>query len=345
MAHLVVGDRGNGFSKFYMIDSFGKEVKVSFASYLGAAEQGGYANELIGGGGRIIKYRDQAFMYGYDAMLQSPTGTDAMGATIAGDVQTLYFILAGLVELSEHVSTLYHNPIRLVTALPVGLYKQEGQRTVLKHLLIGPHDVEADGIHYQFYIESVNVGLQPLAAMFSIGLREDGKVSDATLFDRPTGVMDCGTWTWNHSVMRPHPDTGKPTYIEGESFSIDYGLHKVWGLVQRDILADWPGLDGRLSLHDVDRAIQDGYFWADGEKQDISRYAAAHIRAVARDALAITRRKWGQGEHLVNHLVGGGGCPAFYPFIRQAYPRAVEIPDPFWAVARGLYRYGLLTSR
>lgn len=330
---MIIGlDIGYGYTKAFTKET--GEVTIAFPSITGNVEEIRFTNKLIGsGGGQAIAYDGHRYWYGEMALLQSRVANTLLDRSRVSDDHARLLFIASLVELAQAIPNLSNSQLRVVTGLPVSYY---ADRTVLQRQMLNLHHVMVDSKTFHFNVTRVVVLPQPFGAMFAVILNENGVIANEEMARSSVGVIDIGTFTTDLVVMRPDA-TGRPTYIEMDSTSVDLGLSKVLALTQRNI-ADQFGLE--MSLHEVDKALMLGQFTVRDQPHAIEPLARPHLNMVSDAVMATARELWGTGLDLHRILITGGGGKLFQAQIKAVYPHAQLLENPFWANVRGFYRYG-----
>jgi len=319
-------DIGYGFSKAQAVSP--RISRVSFPSAVGNVERIAFQNELItDGGGKVVKLNGRAYFYGDMALLQSRIVSTLLDRSRVDDPMNQQLFVALLYELIQEVGQ--NQPMRVVTGLPVEYF---ADRAKLIEQWQGVHHVEVGGEMQHFHVERVFVVPQPFGSLFATILDHEGRIANTTLAGGRVGIMDVGTYTCDFVVA------DALRYIEKMSGSVPVGMSRALQFVQRDILAEY----GReLTLHEADRAIRSGVVRIKGEVVDVRPMADAYIEELAAYLIAKARDLWGEGVDLDTILVTGGGAAWIGEAVREVYPQAIVLEQPFWANVTGFALYGL----
>ncbi len=329
---MIVGvDIGYGYTK-----AVSGGCQVTFPSVIGKAERIRYEADLPSAGGAqhgiaLITEEGDRFV-GDLALLQSRVQWALLDRSRVEDASSRLLFLAALSELvggedaSDQDQTFY-----VVTGLPVQWY---ADRDKVVGQLKGRHVVRrVNGRQavQRFAVSDVLVVPQPFGSLFSAILDPDGQIVDETLARGRLGIIDIGTYTTDYVLV------DALRYIEKGSGSLPTAMARAYQLIGRSIL-DTLGLD--LSLHQVDRAVRQGYVTIFGEERDVTWLARPALDAVAEEILAQAATLWGDGRDLKAVLVTGGGALSLGERVRQRYPHARILDGAALANVRGFERYG-----
>lgn len=319
---IIAVDIGYGYTKGIGPDG----VRFSFPSVIGAAEEIHFATDLIHGGEeQAIKYADQSFFYGEQALLQSRMQSTILDRSRVHDQTYKMLFVAALVEMSNLATG--SERVQVITGLPVEFF---GDRAEVTKSLEGVYRVNA-GRATKFTVESVFVAPQPFGSLFRELLNEQGKITAGDVEKGRVGVIDVGTYTTDFVV------SDGLRYVQRLSGSARIGWSEVVNRVQQ-ALADRYRLE--LMPHEVDRALQAGQVRVRGESVPLDKLVEPAVADIQTAIIARARDLWGEGADLDAILVSGGGGPHLYDAIHQVYPHARVLDDAFWANAEGFYRFG-----
>jgi len=321
-AMILSIDIGYGYTKGAGPD----DLRFSFPSVIGTAEEISFATDLIRGGEeRPIKYGDWRFFYGDQAVLQSRIQSAIFDRSRVHDHTYKMLFVATLVELSKVMPDIHR--LNVVTGLPVDFF---GDRPQVVQSFEGTYRITADHT-MEFIVDSVIVVPQPFGSLFRELLSENGKISNSEIERGQIGIIDVGTFTTDFIVSY------ELRYIQRLSGSARVGWSTVVNRIQQ-VLDDQYMLE--LGPHEVDTAVQTKEVRVRGESVSLQSLIAPAITDLETAIIARARDLWGSGTHLDRILVTGGGGPHLYDAIRAAYPHAVLLENAFWANVEGFYRFG-----
>ncbi len=209
--------------------------------------------------------------------------------------------------------------VAVATGLPQARYKDQ-ERAVVERLL-GEHRCEINGTVYMFLVEQCFVAPQATAALLYQAKLDPDMAGDC-------GCIDIGTYTTGLAVI----DMESMSLIAPRSTGTRVGvanLLRALGAFLRErhgVTLDDARLMGALR----EQAVR-----VRGESVDLSTAITQISVQEAKPILEFVQASWGGAADLDVYLAGGG-AELFADAIRTAVPHVKTIPDPQWAVARGL---------
>lgn len=228
---------------------------------------------------------------------------------------------------------------RIVTGLPVNYLRD---RNSLKLALEGAHRVLTDTADFVLNITQATVMPQPLGAVYSYRLTDDGSIADFN-YDRVV-VFDFGTLT-AQVVSHRRSGTSGGGYIGGQSFSVEAGAHIIRSELYAWLEAEYGVSD--MPLERIEESIVTGILRVQGEDRNvtevINRACARILGIVQRHATANV----GSGIDADVVIVSGGIAERMYPHIKAIYgdARTYISDDPQWENVTGYRNFALFKER
>lgn len=218
------------------------------------------------------------------------------------------------------------DPLTIVTGLPQEHFYEDWPQLI--DCLQGEHEFVVAGVPYRVEIHPFVVP-QPFGAL-AWAARWDEQVLDA-----PSAVVDVGTYTSDYAVLKNN------RLQRWRSGGIEVGLSTL-----HELLAEWVEREYRYrpTLADLSRILprrEIGYRGTVVSVGEMIDQMAARAFAPLTERLDEAWR--GGGADLVIYLAGGGGEVA-EPAVRAVAPHAKVVPDPVFAVVRGMLEFGLARS-
>jgi plasmid segregation protein ParM len=183
----------------------------------------------------------------------------------------------------------------------------------------------------------VNIQSQSIAPLFNLALDEHGSPTGKVTEEDSWGSIEIGHYTTDFSFQ----DHGQE--IDEASTS-----HKGVILIYEQVKE---GLKKKEYLHDlqtIDRAVKTKTIKVYGEEVDVSGIVNPAINNFANTLKDHTSNLFKESaQRMDGIIVAGGGAeiPGIFATIKSIYPNAVTIPNPQFAVANGLVRFGLLLGK
>jgi hypothetical protein len=190
-------------------------------------------------------------------------------------------------------------------------------------------------------IESVKVPSQPFGALFSVMFDAFGH-SQANEYTRSFGaVVDVGGHTTNIQAI------DAMATVDDMSGSRPLGLlHPLYDAT-KEINAAFPRLG--FTAHDTAEALADGYFYAQGERQDIADYTAHHLEQFATSIVEYVDNTLALSGRIRWLLLTGGGVNAIGEQLQERLSKNfgnVRIAEsPRWANVEGYLRLARRATR
>lgn len=190
---LVAIDAGRSFTKVKV----GNRV-FEFPSKVSKALEG-YRDHMPGD--LEVRYKGKDYFVGRLAEREGYAWTNMLETKV--HEQTLIEVITACF-LAEVVGK-----VAIMTSVPINMYAKETERSGLKKLLMGEHEVVVNGVYRKIQIEKVGIGLECACSFFSN--QRPGKVR----------IIDPGARTTNFATYKDG------IYIGKESGTIPYGWDSV----------------------------------------------------------------------------------------------------------------------
>lgn len=187
-------------------------------------------------------------------------------------------------------------------------------------------------------VGSVRVMAEPVGAVYSAMLNDQGGVEDDRYRTTKVAVVDLGTGTVDTAVVDAlvTDPASLMTYQLGTVEPITQLQQTLSAQVQVDL--PWHAVEaavrtGRIVWGAIDEPLPDG--WE-------APFAATGLAVAAK-----LEQSWKRGLQFTSIMLGGGGAeiPALVAPILTRFRNATLLPDPQLAIARGYARYGRFLSR
>lgn len=229
-------------------------------------------------------------------------------------------------------------PVRVVTGLPVKLYKK--YRTELESLLSGRHRVEVltgehDRREHIIDIERVRVIPQPFGSLFYQMLDNDGERRNETLLDGKYGIIDIGFKTADFAI------SNHSRYAERGSTSNDFGIGWAYKAMA-DEIEHMTGLG--IELYQMSDAVRRRNLKIRGKVLDISPMVHDAYTNLAKHIADEANSLWARDWDMEAIFLTGGPASALAPFLTETLQndlKVLEGPDDLrMANAFGYHRFG-----
>ncbi|WP_044641443.1 ParM/StbA family protein [Risungbinella massiliensis] len=192
---LVAVDAGRSFTKVKV----GNRV-FEFPSKVSKALEG-HRDQMPGD--LEVRYQGKDYFVGRLAEREGYAWTNMLETKV--HEQTLIEILTACF-LAEVVGK-----VAIMTSIPINMYSKEMERSGLKKLLVGDHEILVNGVYRKLQVEKVGIGLECACSYFNH--KRPGKVR----------IIDPGARTTNFATYQDG------IYIGKESGTISYGWDSVRG--------------------------------------------------------------------------------------------------------------------
>lgn len=241
--------------------------------------------------------------------------------------------LAALTPLTEH-----GDPIRLVTGLPISLFRS--YRESLAKSLLGRHSV-AQFRHGQreekmVYVEKVRVIPQPFGSLYNLMLNSEGKILQQRFTSEKIGVIDVGFRTCDFAIA------DKTHYSERGSRSTDSGISVAYEAIANQ-LKEKTGV--AVELYRLYESINAGFIKIRGQRYELAPLVQRAFGQLATRIATEANRLWAEDWDIDLIVLSGGGGAVLAPFLQpQIAGEVLPVPvdqDARLNNVRGYFKYGL----
>ena len=241
--------------------------------------------------------------------------------------------LAALTPLVEH-----GDPIRLVTGLPISLFR--AHRESLGQSLLGRHTV-AQFHHGQreekmVYIEKVRVIPQPFGSLYNLMLNAEGRTVQQRFINEKIGVIDVGFRTCDFAIA------DKTRYSERGSRSTDSGICVAYEAIA-NLLKEKTGVP--VELYRLYEAISAGFIKIRGQRYELAPLVQRAFSQLAGRIATEANRLWAEDWDIDLIVLSGGGGSVLAPFLQsQISGEVLPVPadqDARLNNVRGYWKFGV----
>jgi len=224
-----------------------------------------------------------------------------------------------LTRLAERVPL--DRPLCAVVGLPQSASQSEKEdpTDAVKGWLLGLHEWEADGRLYKARFENVVVTTQAIAVMFDWLMTDDGGLDPeaAPIYARGEEVAAASVGFNTMELNVTSRNIPQDVYRSSST----HGVRRLLEMINT-----------RYSLAEKDAMLRRG-------SPEFTRYIDAWFAEIVGEI----EQCWGEDwrRFSVIRIVGGGALLLEHHFQRYFGGKARLAPDPIFAVARGLYKFGL----
>jgi plasmid segregation protein ParM len=231
--------------------------------------------------------------------------------------------------------------VRVVTGVPLNRYftsSGEVRESVLTRKvqawLRGVRDPQGARLPE---IIDVTVVAQAVAAWFDFIIGANMQVDDALMNDY-MAVVDIGGRTTDVAVFE-HGEADMR-----QSGTLDHGVLDLAAAITRQLEDRYPSMS-RLPQAIVESAINSGVATLGSTTIDVSEVLEREKRALIERIAVFVASRYGSNAPLIKRvLFVGGGSVALRNQLRARFPNAVFAEDPQMANARGMLKYGYVSS-
>lgn len=204
----------------------------------------------------------------------------------------------------------------LATGVPQNLYGSLSRS--LSEKMNGKHGFIVNGIPYQIDLEATII---PQA--FSAAASYQGKVEQ----DDALGIIDIGTYTTGFSSVVDYQ------LVDHESGGTEIGMHTLYSDIQEYLKTQGITISDPRRIRGI---VEKGFVQNKQVPLNIENVLTERKRAIAKELSDHISFYWGSASdrHI---LVAGGGALHFHEALREIYPHATLIENPFYAVSVGLF--------
>jgi plasmid segregation protein ParM len=241
--------------------------------------------------------------------------------------------LAALVPFADH-----SDPVRLVTGLPISLFRRH--RESLGSSLLGRHSIGVyNGAGQReektLYVEKVRVIPQPFGSLYNLMLDSSGRVSQQRFTSEKIGVIDVGFRTCDFAIA------DKTRYSERGSQSSDSGICLAYDAIA-NVLKEKSGV--QVELYRLYEAINAGSIKIRGQRYELGPLVQRAFSQLAGRIATEANRLWAEDWDIDAIVLSGGGGAVLAPFL-QGQVAGEVLPVPADQDARlnnvlGYWKYG-----
>lgn len=231
-----------------------------------------------------------------------------------------------------------HDPINLVTGLPIGFYGKHKKELI--KILLGRHDVnitDAWGTVDEkvINIEKVSVLFQPWGSLFNHILNDKGQVKDKGPIHGKFGIIDVGFRTSDYSI------SDKMHYSERGSRSTDSGISRAFNTIATK-LRETSGVD--VELYRLYEAVEKGSIKIRGEEYDISELTKQVFGQLASKVANEIDTLWADDWDIDTIIITGGGGHVLAKNLEPLIKGSIAPIDPDLDArlynVQGYYKFG-----
>lgn len=229
-------------------------------------------------------------------------------------------------------------PMRIVSGLPVGFYKQYHDR--FRDALKGRHTItyhSPDGSRQtrKLVIESVQMLPQPMGSVLNLLMDANGQITDRELAAQKIGVVDIGFRTTDYTII------DKLRYIEKSSRTMDSGISKAYGVIANK-LREKSGVN--VELYRLFGAVRKGTIKMRGQGFNFAKIRDQIYAQLATTIAGDMDRLWAGDWDIDTIVLTGGGCQDLaahlQPLITGNIRTAPNKNDPRLSNVEGYLKYG-----
>lgn len=328
---VVAIDIGFGFTK--VTDGSRHQV---FKSLVGEANTSPFTDSMVpldSDCPRGISFEDGDYFVGEMAETHSVNQIFSLDPAqhLAQQARPLAF--CGLIPMCDS-----GEPIRVVTGLPVSLYrKYEGELT---KALQGRHEVEIivnEDVRRRHIlnIERVRVIPQPFGSLYSQLLDRTGEPVKGDMARRKYGVIDVGFKTSDYVIAH------NTRYVERGSRSSENGISAAYKVVA-DTIADEFDID--VELFRLNEWIKSGTIKLRDKHYDLGPIKEQTFKLLAERIATDVEVLWQRDWDCESVLVTGGGGADLYPYLKDLITNDTALiegaEDQRLCNVMGYWRYG-----
>jgi plasmid segregation protein ParM len=239
--------------------------------------------------------------------------------------------------------TAAEEPVRLVTGLPVGFYRQYHDR--LRDALKGRHQITyhaPDGSRSlkRFQVEQVQLLPQPMGSALNLLMNDAGQISEKELARQKIGVVDIGFRTTDYMIV------DRLRYVERSSRTMDTGVSKAFGIIAGR-LRENSGVN--VELYRLYPAVESGTIRMRGQAFSFAKIRDQIFAHLAATIVGDLERLWANDWDLETIVLTGGGAKELGPHIQALLAGNVRIAaargDLRLANVQGYLKYGRHLAR
>ncbi len=254
---------------------------------------------------------------------------------IADFVRLFALTVAGLFHKNDEAGEA---PLRIVSGLPVGFFKQYQDR--FKEALKGRHTItyhSPDGsrITKKFVVDAVQLLPQPMGSVLNLLMDGTGQITDTELARQKIGVVDIGFRTTDYTVI------DRLRYIERSSRTMDSGIAKAFAVIANK-LREKSGVN--VELYRLFEAVRKGTIKMRGQGFNFAKIRDQIYAQLATTIAGDMDRLWAGDWDIDTIVLTGGGCQDLathlQPLITGNIRTAPNLHDPRLSNVEGYLKYG-----
>jgi plasmid segregation protein ParM len=328
---FVIGlDHGNGWVKIRT-----ENKKVVLPAFV--AREDAVGDTVIGKSLNVKRYElgtlrvTTPFVWGKDVVkLKNVLATYGAQNRYQNDVYRALsqFALAEVLPKDDNV----FDDIIVVTGVPsveVGTEKEKE----LRELFNGAHIVRIDDRELVFRVKRTVVISQPLGAVLSRYLDDEGYVADEKYEEYSVAVIDIGTGTTDLDHIKAL------RRMSADCHSIPVGMFDVYKRIAAWVNKQNPSANA--TPQEVEKQFKNDYFEVSKRvRYDIEEIKEIAIKEVADEITTAISQHWKSFDVFDEILITGGGAVYIGKAIQSMIPGAVIVDNPQTANAEGFFKYG-----
>jgi plasmid segregation protein ParM len=328
---FVIGlDHGNGWVKIRTATN-----EIVLPSFLGREDEIGDSVTANASSLDVKKYeiptvKGSAFVWGEDVTkLKHVVATYGVQNRYA---QETYQALSKFALAEALPNGDMFDNVLVVTGVPsieVGSKKEEQLREVFE----GVHIVRVNGRDKIIKVTRVVVISQPLGAVLSRYLDDEGFVADEKYENDSVAVIDIGTGTTDLDHIKAL------RRISADCHSIPVGMFDVYKRIAAWVNKQNP--NANATPQEVEKQFRQDYYEVSKRvRYDIEEIKEIAIKEVADEITTAISQHWKSFDVFDEILITGGGAVYIGKAIQSIIPGAVIVDNPQTANAEGFFKYG-----
>jgi plasmid segregation protein ParM len=330
MTYVIGLDHGNGWVKIRT-----ENKNIVLPSFLGRKEEVGDSVTNNGNSLNVKQYeiptvKGSAFVWGEDVTkLKHVIATYGVQNRYNNDTYQALSKFALAEALPD--GDMFDN-VLVVTGVPsieVGSEKERQLRDVFE----GVHIVRVNGRDKIIKVTRVVVISQPLGAVLSRYLDDEGYVADDKYESDSVAIIDIGTGTTDLDHIKAL------RRISADCHSIPVGMFDVYKRIAAWVNRQNP--NANATPQEVERQFENNYYEVSKRvRYDIEEIKEVAIKEVAAEIVTAISQHWKSYDVFDEILITGGGANVLGKALEKMIPGAVILDNPQTANAEGFFKYG-----
>ncbi len=194
-----------------------------------------------------------------------------------------------------------HDPINVVSGLPVGYLKRDSKK--LKEMIKGIHEItyhniNGDDITKRINIDKIHIIPQPIGSIFNLIFDDNGKIKDRALATQKLGVVDIGFKTTDFSIF------DHLQYIERGSSTMDSGISKCFSVIANKLRQE---SNINIELYRMFNVIESGMIKIRGKEYNVSNLKKRVYNHASSAIASDLNRLWENDWDIDSIILSGGG--------------------------------------